>query len=456
LKTSSAQPSHTRTHRAETPARRTLSLIPLARAAPTVALEAAAEPDALAEVATVKKVKKVEEEAVELEEVEEEAVELEEVKEKGTDAESNLEKKQSTLMNTASPKRTVLLITGLTVATAIIVFLTVQYVVNNKSEERQALELHRAGNIDESIPLTERLIARSNNADKTAYLQLLLASDLFLRSEDSDRTRTLELYKKVITDPDLSPRVRATAINESIAIYQSSRDEEFARLLLRPDVFPTISEGDDIALAIRKASEAAHGLYPSPFSAYNIALWYGTEFAKNPEATGLGNRRNLKEWTHKGDDLIPQALSANLEKTRLASMHMASGMAHDYFAFAVSEDDDARRLQLRKSEAAYRNALNTLDPVSTFYEYQLSQFIRFQYADMIRHNYGNSRSAHIQRIVGPILDKPSDYAGKVTHFEQFVSSEMQKPESRFKDIFASFVRFVPQFSALWEQTVDER
>ncbi len=319
-----------------------------------------------------------------------------------------------------------------------------------EKEKEQAIQAHRNGDVTYSIPALEELISQTRGED-AAYLKMRLAADLFTRNGNGDRTASAEIYKALVADETMPPRVRAIAIDELISIYEITNDAAFAREVIFTDSpLEQFYENNDLQLAIRQSYEMANSLYPLPSSTFHIAFWYGAQLAANPNSTERAEYKDqLKSWTKKGEDLIPKAEQEGFEPTRLAAMYLANAIARDYMAFADSNHLADQQHHIIKSEKAFKQALESLGAADTFYTYQMSQYVRFQYAVMIARN-SRGRAEHVQAILEPVVNKPVVFQGKETFFEAFAKREVANPDSRPRLALLLLARIYPDFSNIWK------
>lgn len=214
-----------------------------------------------------------------------------------------------------------------------------EYTVRTESEAGQArfkadydaFEVpHHAGDVNASIPLARQLLNDAPTLAWEAQTKLLLAYDLFVRNNGEDRKEAYVVYKSVVADEDVPPRLRALALADMTYNIQMSSDKTLATALLFND--PPYSEvlaqaNGDVSVALRRMYEWSDSVYPNAFAKIQVALIDGQQLVNNKAVPGLMREETAELIQRNIQDADPLLNAVRYEKGRLAQLYLSRAVA---------------------------------------------------------------------------------------------------------------------------------
>ena len=227
-----------------------------------------------------------------------------------------------------------------------------------QNEYKKGVDAQQAGDLNASIAAFNESLKNAPSDLAEVRRKINIASLEFRRNEGDDRVDAVKTYREILENSSLPASYRASAISRLMNFLDASRDEEFAKKeIFKGELLePFLKEGD-VWLAERRAYELSSQLSPSPTTAFLIAGWYNRQLLENKSLTQTAKTEylaKLKEWTRKGESLLPLMASQNYSKSQAAFAYMLAGIEKGGIAQFFDRN-------YSPSEYAFKEALKFLE-----------------------------------------------------------------------------------------------
>ncbi|OGJ54831.1 hypothetical protein A3D11_02135 [Candidatus Peribacteria bacterium RIFCSPHIGHO2_02_FULL_49_16] len=267
------------------------------------------------------------------------------------------------------------------------------------SNLQKAMDFHRGQDHSAAIEDFKAALEQAPNPEAAAQMKEMIAFNLFQRNENNDRAEAVNLFKEIIGDESLAPKVRALALAD-LTLLALSQDKTFAQQHFSEAPFDYYDSSATTLNVTRTAInmfKASDEVYPNSLAEYGIAYQYAVLSVNN----GLGSitpkeaAQIMQSYIEKGDQNYPneQYLPSNS-----ARQYMYRAIAMDASAYILSDN-----ISLADREAAYKLALSQGGP-KEIDDAQLRAAImdtRFYYANFLLIHFGESRYEDIKQILQP-------------------------------------------------------
>ena len=291
-----------------------------------------------------------------------------------------------------------------------------------QNEYKKGVDAQQAGDLNASIAAFNESLKNAPSDLAEVRRKINIASLEFRRNEGDDRVDAVKTYREILENSSLPASYRASAISRLMNFLDASRDEEFAKKeIFKGELLePFLKEGD-VWLAERRAYELSSQLSPSPTTAFLIAGWYNRQLLENKSLTQTAKTEylaKLKEWTRKGESLLPLMASQNYSKSQAAFAYMLAGIEKGGIAQFFDRN-------YSPSEYAFKEALKFLGDVSNDADsYNLGFFVRFNYAAMLAEAFGGKRLTDIRVLLQPVIaPPPPQFQNYPFSFYEFLENE---------------------------------
>ena len=219
---------------------------------------------------------------------------------------------------------------------------------------KNALKVHRSGDYTAAIAIFNQAANEAPDKGAEGRAREMVAFEMFLRNEGSDRDQAIQIYKEIINDSAYPPSIRALALAD-IALLTSEQGNTFAKQYFSQEpsnyytAYPANSRYD-IFKTVINMFERSDAIHANSLAEYAIAYNYTVLLLNNAleGSTLQETATTIQQYIEKGDANV-----SNLQ-------YQPSNMARQYFYRAMALSVSGRTLNnvsLEDREAAYKVAL---------------------------------------------------------------------------------------------------
>lgn len=305
---------------------------------------------------------------------------------------------------------------------------------------------HQRGDFDESIVSYQRALDLETSQSSAARAKTRLAYDLFFRNTGEDRREATVLYKEIIADASLDPRLRAAILNTFLNTVSRANSEELARnVVFQGEPLGAFLKDGNIREAMLNAYKYSFSIYPLANSAFNVAIRYGYRLQRNQSEMSAEEKSeaidSLKSWTEKGESLLVES-GLNSPAQRAYEHHLNGIARWQLGKYSSDLDNGAVASQYDQSEKAFQNALQILAPEDVLDTYRTGLYVRYTYALLLSERYGDGRRGEISKLLSSIISPPEQFRAHQKVFVDFLRNT--RARSCVKDT-PRLIELVPEF-----------
>ncbi len=296
-----------------------------------------------------------------------------------------------------------------------------------------------SGDYTSSITQTMTLIKTAPNKTEEGYLKIFLASAYIHRlTEADDKAQGVKIYKEIIGDSEMPPRVRARALTDVAALTLSNGLSFYQLYFTEPPfnafVPATGTEYEKTRTVYLRMLELSDQTYPTSQAEYAIAGNYYAPMVANGYIIGAAipdAAKQMRRYVTEGDSRA----DANTYSPRMLAVNLLyRALALGYSANLLNDKEG-----LPYVEKAYQAALDVgnIPGAESDPAVQKQLFtIRFFYANSLLTNSGNARGGDIRTILKP-FGEASERLLPDTAYNQKQFSRLAALSPEFKQYLVS-------------------
>lgn len=308
---------------------------------------------------------------------------------------------------------------------------------------------HYQGNFEAAVDRYAKAAESAPTKHLRAKADLKRAFELYMRNQGDDRKQSLLIYKDIAFDESQTPFLRTWALTVMLDLFAYLKPDQE---LLSRHVFSELEanfpgEGFDAMTA--RLYELADQIYPSPLARFGAARAYVLMLVKSAyhdETERRGLIAKVKEWTEKGEEIIPLTLK-DYDRVLQAYIYRLAGERRVALGRLKGAEDN-----YAKAEEHFKSALALLAPEDQFYLYGEGLLLRLPYSIMLADVYGESRRTDVEALLEPVVNPPEHFKDSRLLFYELLD-EVQPGKITADHRTESIIRlknFSPQFATFLE------
>jgi len=271
---------------------------------------------------------------------------------------------------------------------------------NFGAEYSDAHLLHHTGDHSQSIEKFRALVPLATNKAQEAHIKAVLAFDLFLRNQGSDRAEAMQIYSELAFGSQYQVSDRAIALAE-LALLAGSEDRFFIDQYFSSaplNQFLPVPEGrfGPAKVGIRMLMHS-DSLFPNSLAKYSIAGAYANMIGNSALDAGSDPAviaQLMQEYVRDADPLLGEI---QYEKSHVVRQNL-------YRALALGASNRVlNNISFEVREDAYKRAINLSNDPEANASYQAHGMLmraRFYYAAFLN-NFGDKRETDIASLLQP-------------------------------------------------------
>ncbi|MDO8522347.1 MAG: hypothetical protein Q7S08_03610 [bacterium] len=259
-----------------------------------------------------------------------------------------------------------------------------------------------SGNYGVAVEKFKALVAGAPDKETEGLNKIFLAESLYSRNENDDIFQAMKIYKSVVNDYKIPPKVRASALNGIAAIIDKN-DNSFYKLYFAEPPYSTFlpeagTERSRISKAFLSILKLSDETFPNSYAEYMTAARYADLAANNSLDDGITPKEaaeTILKYVSDGDSLKEDdsryADSANL--TRYLNR-----------AIAINIGGKILGKQIEERESGFKLAMEKATPFETSddqFARTVIMRLHFFYANFLMVNLDGGRHDEIKWLLKP-------------------------------------------------------